>query len=157
MSVLQLRSDVVPKTAGMYTDSFSVWTHTTARAGALLARWGRAVGETWTGNLRNQFWRWNSESLMNRGSGKLFFFFFCATVSAITSSCSVDLRLSSWLWFWNQYFVTWVRFIKWLSSSRRKLPCLVHWREGLWLCGQLVSQNHPWVHVPGKVKAIVCT
>lgn len=31
----------------------------------------------------------------------------------------------------------------------RKLPCPEYWREGIWLQGVLLPQNHPGVHVPG--------
>ena len=36
---------------------------------------------------------------------------------------------------------------KWLFC--RKLPCIVHWREGFWLQGLHISSCYSWIHVPG--------
>lgn len=48
-------------------------------------------------------------------------------------------------------------FIFYFFLFCRELPCFVHWGEGFWLQGLHLSQGHPWVHVPGKLKALtVC-
>lgn len=54
ISVLQLRSDVVPKTAGRYFNPSLLWKRNCESASAF--KMGQGCAEVGTGSLKNQFW-----------------------------------------------------------------------------------------------------
>lgn len=131
--------------------------NTTVKAVDLHARWGRAVGELATASLKNHFWsqtkQWRDRFVWWWGGDEEI-----PTSFQLSMLCWPESVKPDWpALFRNQNIVTWVFYKVAAYISCRKLPCFVHWREGLWLCGQQISQNHPEIHVPGRVKALaVC-